>query len=85
MKSVWQVQEAKNRFSEIIETAISDGPQVVTHHGKAVVKIVALTPREISAAAGDDDFFLHLMNAPKVGDLQLPTRKSRKYQIDLGV
>jgi antitoxin Phd len=84
MKSVWQVQEAKNRFSEIVETAISDGPQVVTHHGKAVVKIVALTPREISTAAADDDFFQHLMSAPKIVDLQPPARKSRKHQIDLG-
>lgn len=85
MKSVWQVQEAKNRFSEVIESAIKQGPQVVTHHGKAVVKIIALSPRELAAADDDDGFLQHLMKAPKVGELQLPKRKSRKRFIELGV
>jgi antitoxin Phd len=84
MKSVWQVQEAKNRLSEVIESAISQGPQIVTHHGKAVVKIIALSPREIDAAGDDDGFCDHLMKAPKVGELKLPKRKSRKRPIDLG-
>ncbi len=84
MKSVWQIQEAKNRFSELIETAIAIGPQTVTHHGKAVVKIVALTPREAAAFEPDDGFLEHLMNAPKIKDLELPKRKSRKKLIELG-
>ncbi len=29
----WQVQEAKQRLSEVIRRAVSDGPQVVTRHG----------------------------------------------------
>ncbi len=77
------VSSRQYRFSELFETAVSDGPQVVTHHGKAIVKSFALSPREIYVA--EDDFFLHLMNTPKVGDLQLPTRKSRKRPAELGV
>ena len=34
MSAVWQVQEAKNHFSELIERAVSEGPQTVTRHGK---------------------------------------------------
>ena len=30
MSNVWQVQEAKARFSEMLETSLSEGPQVVT-------------------------------------------------------
>ena len=35
----WQVQEAKMRFSEVIEQAQNKGPQVITRHGaeRAVV------------------------------------------------
>jgi prevent-host-death family protein len=40
MAHVFQVQEAKNRFSELIDLALSEGPQIVTRHGKPVVKIV---------------------------------------------
>ena len=37
----WQLQEAKNRFSEVVDRALSDGPQTVTRHGRAAVVIVS--------------------------------------------
>lgn len=33
--NTWQVQEAKARFSELLEKATEDGPQVITRHGKS--------------------------------------------------
>lgn len=36
----WQVQEAKQRFSELIRTAHTDGPQVVTRHGEAIAVVI---------------------------------------------
>ncbi len=36
----WQIQQAKARFSEMVECAIKDGPQTVTRHGKAVAVLV---------------------------------------------
>ncbi len=36
----WQIQEAKARFSEMVERAIKDGPQTVTRHGKAVAVLL---------------------------------------------
>lgn len=41
MGARWQLQEAKNRFSEVVERAIKDGPQTVTKHGKDAVVIVS--------------------------------------------
>lgn len=37
----WQLQEAKNRFSEVVDQALSDGPQMITRHGRAAVIIVS--------------------------------------------
>jgi prevent-host-death family protein len=37
----WQLQEAKNRLSEVVDRAIAEGPQTVTRHGREVVVIVA--------------------------------------------
>jgi len=38
---VWQLQEAKNRFSEVVNKAINEGPQTVTRHGEEVVVILS--------------------------------------------
>ncbi|MFZ0889642.1 MAG: type II toxin-antitoxin system Phd/YefM family antitoxin [Candidatus Binataceae bacterium] len=36
----WQIQEAKARFSEMVDRALKEGPQTVTRHGKAVAVLV---------------------------------------------
>ena len=42
MKSTWQLQEAKNRFSEVVNLAMTHGEQTITRHGKPVVVISAV-------------------------------------------
>ncbi|MFZ3048388.1 MAG: type II toxin-antitoxin system Phd/YefM family antitoxin [Desulfatirhabdiaceae bacterium] len=42
MGNVWQLQEAKNKFSNLVDKARHDGPQVVTKHGKEAVVIIAI-------------------------------------------
>lgn len=37
----WQLQEAKNRFSEVVDLALKEGPQTVTRHGKEVAVVVS--------------------------------------------
>ena len=36
----WQLQEAKNRLSELVELALHEGPQTITRHGKPTVVVV---------------------------------------------
>ena len=36
----WQIQDAKQRFSEMIRAVISAGPQVITRHGEDVAVVV---------------------------------------------
>ena len=38
----WSLQEAKNRFSAVVDAALAGEPQVVTRHGKRVVVVVAV-------------------------------------------
>jgi prevent-host-death family protein len=33
MARVWQLQEAKNKFSEVVEEALQHGPQIITRRG----------------------------------------------------
>lgn len=37
----WQLQEAKNRFSEVVNKALDEGPQIVTRRGKEVVVVLS--------------------------------------------
>jgi prevent-host-death family protein len=39
----WQVQEAKQRFSELIRVAQLDGPQVVTRHGREIAVVIEIS------------------------------------------
>ena len=38
----WQLQEAKNRFSEVVSRALTEGPQTVTRRGTEVVVVVSV-------------------------------------------
>ena len=39
---IWQLQDAKNKFSELVDTAIHKGPQTVTKHGEETVVIMSV-------------------------------------------
>jgi antitoxin Phd len=41
MKRVWQLQEAKNKLSEVIEEALTHGPQVITKRGVEAVIVLS--------------------------------------------
>ena len=70
----WQLQEAKQRFSELVRRAIDDGPQVVTRRGEEAVVVVSA--REFARLQGDKpDFAAFLLAAPDLGALDLDRSK----------
>ena len=38
----WQLQDAKNKFSNLVDKAQHNGPQIVTKHGKDAVVILSI-------------------------------------------
>jgi prevent-host-death family protein len=42
MMERWQLQDAKNRFSEVVEKAVQDGPQIVTRRGVETVVVISM-------------------------------------------
>ncbi len=40
--TTWQIQEAKNKFSELIDKTLSEGPQMVTKHGTEVAVVMPI-------------------------------------------
>jgi len=69
MRGHWQLQEAKQRFSELIRSVEADGPQVVTRHGEEVAVVVSIADYRHLRNAGED-FKTFLRSAPDV-DLEI--------------
>lgn len=66
----WQVQEAKQKFSALVQRALDEGPQIVTRHGEpAVVVLSAETYRRLTG--GVPDFKEFLLAAPDLDQLDL--------------
>ncbi len=38
----WQLQDAKNKFSKLVDKVQQAGPQVVTRHGKEAVVVISV-------------------------------------------
>lgn len=65
MLSHWQVQDAKQRFSELLRSVRSNGPQFMTRHGRPVA--VVLDIDEYRQLKGDaPDFKTFLRAAPNL-------------------
>jgi prevent-host-death family protein len=43
MARMWQLQEAKNKFSEVVDEAIRHGPQIITKRGVETVIVLSYT------------------------------------------
>lgn len=71
-KSEWQLQTAKNRFSEVVNRAVTEGAQTITRHGKPVVVILSQEEfRKLAPAKKDKgtvDLLALLQSCPD-GDL----------------
>ena len=46
MKTTWALQDAKNKFSEVVDRTLREGPQTVTRRGTPVVMIVSVEEYE---------------------------------------
>jgi prevent-host-death family protein len=83
--SSWQVQEAKQRFSEVLRQAHTDGPQIVTRHGEEIAVVVNIEEyRHLRAARLDFKEFL--CSGPDLSELDI--RRSgdvaRSVELELG-
>jgi antitoxin Phd len=76
----WKLQDAKNKFSEVVEKALKE-PQIVTRHGKETVVVISFEeykklnkPNESLA-----DFF---KNSP-LNNIKIERDKSFSREVDL--
>jgi prevent-host-death family protein len=67
MTTMWTVQDAKTRFSELVANAISEGPQYVTRKGVRTVVVVSVKEYE-RLTSNRPDFREFLLDIPKIDE-----------------
>ena len=77
----WSLQDAKNRFSAVVNAALEDEPQTVTRRGTPAVVVVAVEDYQRLCRAEEaarPNFVEHLLAIPKGGPDDVFERRPMK-------
>jgi len=74
----WPVQDAKARFSEMLETCLREGPQVVTKRGAEAAVLVPATDWQRLKDAARPTLKELLLSDHARGDINVPPRGGRR-------
>jgi antitoxin Phd len=80
MSQTWQLQEAKNKFSQVVQEALDGEPQIITRRGVEAVVVLSLAEYQkmIASRGRLSDFF---RRSPLVGvelDIEHDTSDARR-------
>lgn len=78
----WQLQEAKQKFSQLVKQALAEGPQTVTRHGETVVVVVSADDFQ-RLAGGKRDFTDFLLSGPDFSALDIQRSTDRPRDVEL--
>ncbi|CAB3395577.1 MAG: type II toxin-antitoxin system Phd/YefM family antitoxin [Kyrpidia sp.] len=83
MDKTWQLQDAKNRLSELVHKAMRNGPQMITVRGKPAVVVVSVQEYErlVRPKTSLVEFF---RSSPLVG-VELDAERLRDHPREAGL
>jgi antitoxin Phd len=76
--SSWQLQEAKSRFSEFLDAALTKGPQVVTRRGVEAAVLVPIEEWRRLQSASRPSIKELLLSGPRFENIIPPRRKWKR-------
>lgn len=79
----WHLQDAKNRFSEVVRKASEEGPQFVSKHGKESVVVLSIEDYRRLDRSGNSlvDFF----QASPLASVKLDTKRDKSLSRDISL
>jgi prevent-host-death family protein len=78
----WQLQDAKQQFSRLVDKARADGPQVVTRNGKEVAVVLGVEDyRRLRSDGGA--FKRFLIEGPDFDVLEIERASDTAREVDL--
>lgn len=82
-QNTWQLQDAKSKFSQLVDSAIHHKPQFVTKHGNNAVVIISFEDY-VKLIKPTDDLVTFLRNSPLAeSDLDFSRNKDMPRDIEL--
>jgi prevent-host-death family protein len=78
---VWNLADAKNKFSEVVNLALHNGPQTVTRRGEKVVIISEKAYQKLRGV--EASFFDFLFQGPGLEGVDLKRDKSAIRKVSL--
>lgn len=76
---IWQLAEAKNKLSEVVTRALSEGPQRISRRGQVVV---VLSEDEFERLSGTQESFVdYLLSVPDLTGLDLTRDESPMREV----
>ncbi len=83
MAKSWQLQEAKNRLSEVVNEAVERGPQMITRNGVETVVVLSLADFK-KLKRRDESLVDFLRGSPLKGaDMDLDRLRGLPREVDL--
>ena len=76
-KDTWQLQEAKNKFSHLVESAQKNGPQIVTKRGVKAVVVVSYDEYE-KMKRSESDIVTFFQTSP-LKDKKLKIKRNKDF------
>ena len=76
----WPVQDAKARFSELLETCLREGPQLVTRRGEKAAVLVPADEWERLKENRRPTLKEWLLADEPRGDLNIPARRKLRWR-----
>lgn len=78
---IWQVQEAKQRFSEVIRAAEAGEPQIVTKHGEEIAVVIDIA--EYRRLRGEAVNFMGYLRVGAEADADFEIERGRDLPRDI--
>ncbi len=76
--NTWPVQDAKARFSELLDACVKEGPQLVTRRGAETAVLVPISEWKRLSSAARPSLKALLLSDFARADLELPQRGSAR-------
>jgi antitoxin Phd len=77
MENIWQLQDAKSKFSELVDRACAEGVQIITRRGKKAV--VVLPYEEYEQLTRQGDSLAHFLLASPLAGSELGIERDKRF------
>lgn len=81
MSNSWQLQEAKSKFSQLVDKAMKHEPQIVTKHGDEAVVIVSV--EDYQKMIAPETSLIEFFSQSPLKGLELESERSKDLPRDI--